>query len=80
MARAARQAGLEPSRISFRNSLFVVRELLMGAAYIEPGALPRCYKRMIDELTTLVLPERRERSNPREVKIKMTEYKRKGLK
>ncbi|NUN16717.1 MAG: IS4 family transposase [Myxococcales bacterium] len=77
MARAARHVGVEPYRISFRNSLWVVRDFLVGAAYIEPGALPRCYNLMIEEIATLILPERRERAYPREVKIKMTGYKRK---
>jgi hypothetical protein len=77
MARAARQAGVEPYRMSYRNSLLEARVFLMGAWAVAPGALPRHYKRLCAELAHLVLPERRSRRYPRAVKIKMSSYPRK---
>ena len=74
MARAARQAGVEPYRMSYRNSLLEARVFLMGAWAVAPGALPRHYKRLCAELAHLVLPERRSRRYPRAVKIKMSSY------
>ena len=77
MARAARAAGVDPCRMSYRNSLLEARVFLLSAWAVAPGALPRHYKMLCEELTHLVLPKRRTRRYPRAVKIKMTSYKRK---
>jgi hypothetical protein len=79
MARAARDAGVEPCRMSFRNSLVHVRYFLVIAAVVAPANLPRLYRKLAVDLALLVLPPRRTRRYPRTVKIKMTSYKRKPV-
>ena len=77
MARAALAAGMEPARMSFRNSLVAVQVFLVMAPATAPGSLPMLYRKLCVELALLVLPERRKRQYPRVVKIKMSNYKRK---
>lgn len=79
MARAAREQGIHPRRMSFRNSLMHVRLFLLSASQVAPGTIPKLYKQLCEDMGLLVLPERRERSFPRVVKIKMSNYKRKAL-
>jgi hypothetical protein len=74
MARAAREAGVVPNRMSFRNSLLQIRAFLQMAWNDKPGTLPRLYGDLLKELAFLVLPERRQRRYPRAVKIKMSNY------
>lgn len=77
MARAALAAGVEPARMSFRNSLVELRNFFLLATAVAPGNLPALYRKLCKELALLVLPERRARRYPRAVKIKMSNYKRK---
>jgi len=79
MARAAVQAGVEPARISYRNSLLEVRNFFLIAAAVAPGNLPALYRKLCDAMTHLVLPARRSRRYPRAVKTKMSNYKRKDF-
>ena len=77
MTQAADEAGVPPIRISFVDSLERIRDasLLMAAA--PTPALPKIFRDLICSISRCVLPERRERSNPREVCIKMSSYKKK---
>jgi hypothetical protein len=77
MASVAEQAGVLPSRISFWNSLLLIRDFLLGAWYDAPGTLPSLLASMRSHMRLLVLPQRRPRSNPRQVKIKMSNYAKK---
>lgn len=78
MTEVADRIGLPPTRLSFKNSLHVVR----GFCYVHaldpsPGALPQAMEMLNDMLSVLVLPERRpDRHYERHVKIKMSGYKR----
>lgn len=80
MEKAAEEAGVEPTRISFVNAVALIRYawIASSAPPIAPGTIP---KRLLDvrrHLKLLLLPERRpERSYPRAVKIKMSNYARK---
>jgi hypothetical protein len=80
MERAADEAGVEPTRISFVNALSLIRValLLSSTPPLAPGRIP---DRLVDlrrHLKLLVLPQRRsERAYPRAVKIKMSNYLRK---
>jgi hypothetical protein len=70
---------LPPTRISFRGALRAIRYALGWIAFASPGAIPKRVRQMRLELAQLVLPERRpERSYPRVVKIKMSNYGRKS--
>jgi hypothetical protein len=80
MERAAAEAGVLPTRISFVASLAMIREEFMWLASprVTPGAIPASLARLRRRLKRLVLPPRRlERSYPRAVKIKMSNYPRK---
>jgi len=68
---------LPPRRISYRHALMLVRNFLVSAWLASPGVLPARLEALHEELTLLVLPERRPRQYPRVVKIKMTFYRKK---
>lgn len=77
MARVAADEGVSPNRISFRHSLQLIRAFCLNSWTTQPGALPRRLGSMEKDLRLLILPERRiERRYPRQVKIKMSNYKR----
>jgi len=78
MQRVAAELGVHPLRISF---VAAVRECVHQwflAAAASPGRIPGHLATMPDRLRTFVLPPRRpERSYPRAVKLKMSNYARK---
>jgi hypothetical protein len=80
MERAAAEAGVPPTRISFVNALtFVVQEIsgLVGQR-LALGTIPSRLDYLRQQLKRLVLPERRtKRVYPRAVKVKMSNYPRK---
>lgn len=82
MERAAEKLGLPPTRISFRHSLMLVRIFLLVTAWASnPANLPGRLEDLHTEVALLVLPERRrQRSYPRAVKIKMSNYARSSRK
>lgn len=77
MANVARSAGTVPSRISYRHALHFVRAFWITAWLASPGVLPKRLDSLREELALLLLPPRRNRSFPRAVKIKMSNYPRK---
>jgi len=72
----ARERNLPPHRISFRTSLMLVRDLFIWAATASPGSLPKMIQRMRLDMNQLILPPRRNRRYPREVKIVWSHYPR----
>ena len=74
MERTAGRAGVPPRRISYRHTLMLIRNFWITAWLTSPGALPNRLDSLLEELNLLILPERRHRSYPRAVKIKMTNY------
>ncbi len=78
MLEAAEEAELAPTRISFKNSLHLVRTFCtLNAWYAPPGTMKTQLQMLREMLAVLMLPERRpERRYPRHVKIKMSSYKR----
>jgi hypothetical protein len=79
MQRIADELEVAPTRISFVAALrYFVDQWLWAADTMTPGAIPRRLSTMRDRLRRFVLPPRRpERSFPRAVKIKMSNYARK---
>jgi hypothetical protein len=80
MERVAAEAKVPPTRISFVASLSMVREELLdlGLRSVTPGSVPGSLAKLRKRLKRLVLPPRRtERSYPRAVKVKMSNYSRK---
>jgi hypothetical protein len=79
MERAADEARVEPTRISFVNALALVRYtwLISATPPLAPGKIPARLADLRRQLKLLVLPARRDRRYPRVVKIKMSAYNRK---
>ena len=74
----AAEAMVPPVRVSFIAALRLIRDEWMWSAVAEPGAIPRHLRELRRALKDFILPERRsERSYPRVVKIKMSNYNRK---
>lgn len=78
MQRLAGELGVAPTRISFVASLRHCIEQWHLATILSPGTIPAHLATATDRMRTFVLPKRRpERSFPRAVKIKMSNYARK---
>jgi hypothetical protein len=75
----AAELGVPPIQVSFVAVLrFVVEQWQWAAITRTPGAIPKRIRSMRDKIRRFVLPPRRpERSYPRAVKIKMSNYGRK---
>ena len=78
MARVAKSAKVEPTRISFVESLRLICDEWMWLSVTSPGAIPKRLATMRKNLKRYILPPRRsKRLYPRAVKIKMSNYDRK---
>ncbi|MDX2087897.1 MAG: IS4 family transposase [Kofleriaceae bacterium] len=78
MERVAKQAKVEPTRISFVESLRLIRDEWAWLSVTSPGAIPKRLASMRANIKRYVLPPRRpSRLYPRAVKIKMSNYPRK---
>jgi hypothetical protein len=79
MARIAADLGVAPTRISFVAALrYFVEQWAWACNTLSPGAVPQRLASMRDRLRRFVLPPRRpERTFPRAVKVKMSNYARK---
>ena len=82
MERAAAEAGVAPTRISFVNALSMIFHawIVWSTPPLAPGRIPSALVDLRQRLRLLLLPERRpERSFPRVVKIKMSAYNKKWV-
>jgi hypothetical protein len=77
MHEAALQAGLDPDRLSFINSVRIIRNAIPEFQQIAPEYIPLLYRRLLNDIAREALPPRRNRSYPRVVKRKMSNF---GLK
>jgi hypothetical protein len=78
MERVAKAAKVEPTRISFVESLRLIRDEWAWLSVTSPGAIPKRLASMRANLKRYILPPRRpKRGYPRAVKIKMSNYDRK---
>lgn len=75
--RVAAEAGVPPTRISFVAALSFIESALRTWGTDSAGRLPERLVRLRDDLTHFVLPERRDRTYPRAVKITISSYPRK---
>jgi len=75
--RVADEAGVPPTRISFVAALTFIEAALRTWGTDSAGRIPERLRKLREDLTHFILPERRERSYPRAVKIKMSAYERK---
>lgn len=82
MERAADEAGVLPTRISFVNALSMICHawLVWSTPPLAPGRIPRALLDLRQRLRLLLLPERRpDRRFPRVVKLKMSAYDKKWV-
>ncbi len=79
MERIAGDLDVPPTRISFVAALrYFVEQWLWASSTATPGAIPQRLSTMRDRLRLFLLPQRRsDRTFPRAVKIKMSNYSRK---
>lgn len=75
--RVAAEAKVPPTRISFVAALSFIESALRSWGTDSAGRLPERLQRLREDLAHFVLPERRPRTYPRAVKIKMSSYPRK---
>lgn len=75
--RVAAAAGVTPVRISFVAAMNFIESALRTWGTDNAGRLPERLIRLREDLAHFILPERRARSYPRAVKIKMSNYARK---
>ena len=75
--KVADEAGVPPTRISFVAALNFIEVALRTWGTESAGRLPERLQKLRADVAHFVLPERRERSYPRAVKIKMSNYERK---
>lgn len=76
MQEVARREAIDPQRLSFTGTLKIMRCRLPEC----PGArrgLSRWYEALLEEVGEEVLPERRNRINPRVIKRKMSNWPKK---
>lgn len=78
MLEVAREADVEPTRVSFRHSLQLIRVFCLVEAWtMSPGNLPKRLVGLKEMMSLLILPERRRnRKYKRHVKIKMSKFRR----
>ncbi len=77
MERMAAEAGVTPDRISFKGALMCIEHALLTLSLDSSGRIPEHLRRLRADVAHFILPKRRQRSYPRAVKIKMSNYPRK---
>ena len=77
MHQAARSVDLEPRRLSFIHAIRVIRETIPIMRAGRTDQLPFLYRAMTKQLAAGLLPPRRDRINPRVVKVKMSNFAKK---
>ncbi|NJN99871.1 MAG: IS4 family transposase [Anaerolineales bacterium] len=75
MYQAARQAQLDPDRLSFIGAVRILQQAVPEFQITTPEQLPALYQRLLRDMARKRLPPRRLRSNPRVVKRKMSNFK-----
>jgi Transposase DDE domain/Insertion element 4 transposase N-terminal len=75
MRDAARQARVDPDRISFVRAVSLLKDAISDFQLVTPRQHPRLYRRLLADLAQDLLPPRAQRTNPRVVKRKMSNFK-----
>lgn len=74
--RVAAEAGVPPVRVSFVAALRFIESAFRRWGVESAGRLPERLRHLREDVSHYILPERRQRSYPRTVKIKMSAYER----
>jgi len=77
MESIANQEKIAPTRISFIESLRLIRDEWEWLSVTSPGAIPKRLATLRRNVKRYILPPRRRRAYPRVVKIKLSQYPRK---
>ena len=77
MHAAAVQAGLDPDRLSFTKALRILRSADFELQIVSPVQKSGLYDRILKDIARAKLPERDDRSNPRVIKWKMSNFDKK---
>jgi len=75
MHQAALQARLNPDRLSFTKSLSLICDAISEFQMTVPEQHPALYRRLLTDIARQQLPERDNRTNPRVVKRKMSNFR-----
>jgi hypothetical protein len=75
MYEAAWNANLDPDRLSFIQSIRLIRASIPEFQLVDPAHHERLYQRLLHDIARQTLPPRRDRTNPRVVKRKMSKFK-----
>lgn len=75
MHEAARQADLDPDRLSFVHALRVIADAIPEFQMVTLDQLDQLHARLLQDIADGRIPERRQRSNPRVVKRKMSNFR-----
>lgn len=75
MHEAALAHDLDPDRLSFINSVRLICDAFIEFQLVDPIDHPQLWDRLLRDITQFELPERENRSNPRVVKRKMSNFK-----
>jgi len=75
MHEAALAHDLDPDRLSFVNSVRLICDAIVEFQLVDPVDHPRLWNRLLHDIAQFQLPERENRSNPRVVKRKMSNFK-----
>ena len=79
MHEAAVQAGLAPNRLSFIKSVRILRNAIFEFQIAHESQKLLLYQRLLHDIARAKLPERTNRSNPRVIKRKMSNFDKKRL-
>lgn len=74
MHEAALQANVAPDRLSFVNTLRILRDAVFQAQIVAPKQIADWYQRLLRDIGREQLPRRDNRINPRVVKRKMSKF------
>ena len=74
MASIAREENIKPTRISFVESLRLMRTEWEWLSVASPGAIPKRLATLRRNVKRYILPERRKRSYPRHTKLKINRH------
>lgn len=75
MHQAALSANLDPDRLSFVESLHLIRASIAEFQMVDSAQHDRLYSRLLRDIARQNLPPRRDRANPRVVKRKMSNFR-----
>ncbi len=75
MHQAALEADLDPDRLSFVDSLHLIRAAIPEFQWVDPVQHDRLYQRLLRDMARQPIPPRRHRTCPRVVKRKMSNFR-----